>query len=38
MEARVKEFEAVSWNLSGEIEFSLGNLSPAEKNIILHSE
>lgn len=32
MEARVKEFEAISWNPSGEIEFSLVDLPPLRKN------
>lgn len=33
MEARVKEFEAISWNPLGEIEFSLADLPPAEKKL-----
>lgn len=33
MEARVKEFEAIFWNPSGEIEFSLADLPPAEKKL-----
>lgn len=33
MEARGKEFEAISWNPSGEIEFSMADLLPAEKKI-----
>lgn len=34
----MKEFEAISWNPSGEIKFSLADLLPDEKKIILHSE
>lgn len=34
MEANVKEFEAISWNPSGEIEFSMADSPPAEKKII----
>lgn len=32
MKVRVKESEAISWNSSGEIEFSLADLPPTEKN------
>lgn len=35
MKARVKEFEAISWNPSGEIEFSLADLAPTEKKLFL---
>lgn len=33
MEARVKEFEAISWNPSGETKFSLADLPPAKKKL-----
>lgn len=33
MEAKVKEFEAISWNPSGEIELSMADSPPAEKKI-----